>query len=160
MQFFPSFDFTAEFANREDPFLPLDGMNFGRFAQNQENVAGGNQRQLLNGQGGLGEDFSQGLDTGPDSLDRNTRVDQALGGLEGNEIFKAVSVMSAPGSRRGGNQVGLSPVLKLAPGNTQELKNVPSAKEFGGGASCSEAFYGPGTRVRFDAVLPSGQLGF
>ena len=160
MQFFPSFDFTAEFANREDPFLPPDGMDFGRFAQNKENVAGGHERQLLNGHSGLGEYFSQGLDTGSDSLDRNAGVDQTLGGLEGDEVFKAVSVMSALGSRRGCNKVGLSPVLKLAPGNTQELKNVPSAKEFGGRGSCSKAFCGSGSIVRFDAVLPSGQSGF
>jgi hypothetical protein len=160
MKFPPSVDFAAEFSNRKDPLLPPDGMEVCRFTENQQHVFCGNESQFSGWQGKVGENLSKGLDAGPDSLNRNACVDQTLGGLEGDEILQAVSVVPALGSRRGYYEIGLGPVLKLASGNAKELENVPGAKEFWGRRVRSEAFESLGSNLRLGSVLPSGELRF
>src|SRR5215472_2801650 len=120
----PGIDLAHELSDLEDPLLPGNCVKRGTLADHQHHIASGHQhelgKRLLDG----GQKFAERLDAAADALHGDACIDQAPRRLERDQVLEAVPVVSSLGEGGGSDKVGLCPVLQLATGEPEDLRNI------------------------------------
>src|SRR5215469_67749 len=137
----PGIDLAHELSDLEDPLLPGNRVKRGALADHQHHVAGGHQHELRKGLLDGGQEPAERLDAAADALHGDACVDQSPRRLERDQVLEAVPVVSTLGEGGGSDKVGLRPVLQLATGEPEDLRNIA-------GPIGAAAAIGQGTRHR------------
>ena len=108
-----SFCLACEFRHIKNPFLPREGINSAMSLQDQHDIAGNDERELVQWSGRGGEKLCQRPQAPTDALYGDAGIQKPPGRLQCDEIREAVTGMTTGGLSLGGNQAGFSPVAEL-----------------------------------------------
>jgi hypothetical protein len=122
---FPSQGVGFDFRHVDDPLLAGNGLKGRILVEHQNQIPGSHQGEFGKGSLDGGKNLLQGNHTFPDALERDTRFEQFLGGLAGDQVLEGVSSVAPMSPERRYHQTGLLPVSQLARRDADDVADLP-----------------------------------
>ena len=96
------------------PFLSGQGLEGAAAVENQNQVASSDDGKFSQGLFQTGQELHQRCDAVADALQGNAGIEELFGGLQGDQISKAVAAVPPGGAVRRNQQTGFTPVRQLS----------------------------------------------